>query len=549
MSEAKIAHYQLLSRLGQGAMGVVFRARDERLQRDVAIKLLQVSLDQGEAADYAARLLQEARSAARLNHPGIITVYDCGEWRGKPYLAMELVQGVTLKALLDKRGKLAVKDVIGLAKQMFSALAHAHVHDVVHRDIKPANLMLTQNGRLKITDFGIAQLPASDLTRTGTVLGSPRYMSPEQLGGQKIDGRADLYSVGVVLYQALTGQVPFDGEHTMSIIFNILHAEPTDPRQLTPETPAWLAAVILRCLAKSREQRFANAEQALLALHNAAEIQTDPVSPTQTKPDLDSAATQAERDKVAPDARQANSPLMRWLLQTLEMLHWLVLNLWSILLLCAKAIRPVVRTLGEQIRIWMPRLAAATWRGWCWAKPHLLRGGQKLGELGQLLWRQWLKWPRPAQWASGGLTILLMVAGAWSLRPAPMIEPSMEVGREEVVVIPENQVNQAEPVSDFVPVEPQVAKSEHVKAKADPHPREAIDPTVDNAQSAPDNTRTEPVVQTSKSEISDLGNAISRNLKATQKQLQGSVDGLMACIEGDAQCQKSNPPQQPQHRR
>ncbi len=294
MSTVQIAHYQLLERLGKGAMGVVYRARDLRLERDVALKVLDVGdLGETQAIDYSTRLLQEARSAARLNHPGIITIYDCGTWEGQPYLAMELLEGRSLKTLLDQQGTLSVKQVASLAKQMFDALEHAHAAQVVHRDIKPANLMLMANGRLKIMDFGIAQQPTSELTQAGTLVGSPRYMAPEQISGQKQDGRADLFSVGIVLYEALTGHPPFVGEQPISIAYNILHTAPTDPRTLRPDTPDWLAELILKCLAKQREDRYPDAHAArnalLLGSRSARQTGSDATTrprrrPSQTEP-------------------------------------------------------------------------------------------------------------------------------------------------------------------------------------------------------------------------------------------------------------------------
>lgn len=406
MSQPKIAHYQLQSRLGQGAMGVVFRARDERLERDVAIKLLQVSLDAAEAADYAARLLQEARSAARLNHPGIITVYDCGEWRGKSYLAMELVQGITLKDILEKRSTLSVRDAVRIAKQMFAALAHAHAHDVVHRDIKPANLMLTQDGRLKITDFGIAQLPASDLTRTGTILGSPRYMSPEQLAGTKLDGRADIYSAGVVLYQALTGKVPFDGETTMNIVFNILHSEPADPLSFNPEIPPWLASLILRCLAKKREARFASAAEVLTAIQLAG-------ADTASTPQFTAADSTAEvkEQTNAAAIEDKVSPLWSWLQHTAVTLMWLLQQAARALKALAQRLWPYCILAAAQLKRWTPIVFAALARTWRAMQPQLRAGFSWINT-------RFLALPKRAQAA---LVLLCLALLTWLMWPSPQI--------------------------------------------------------------------------------------------------------------------------------
>ena len=455
MSQPNIAHYQLLSRLGQGAMGVVFRARDERLERDVAIKLLQVSLDNAEAADYAARLLQEARSAARLNHPGIITVFDCGEWRGKPYLAMELVQGISLKAVLEKRGTLAVRDVIRIAKQIFSALAHAHHHDVVHRDIKPANLMLTKDGRLKITDFGIAQLPASDLTRTGTILGSPRYMSPEQLAGSKLDGRADIYSAGVVLYQALTGKVPFDGETTMNIVFHILHSEPTNPRELNAAVPPWLVDLILRCLAKKREDRFASADEVLQAIQSAGIDTVASIKPTE------SAAVNEPEIEVAEQPAAAaveQSPILSWLQQTAVTLTWVLQQTWFLLGKILRQLWPWLLRATAMIKKWVPIACAQLLRAWHLIQPVLktavVRAKQQFLALPKQLQLAivgcgfaslaWLLWPNPdREIAAATITWSSPSTPSSSEQALPIVSHPMEPAQNEakpiepVLVTPE----------------------------------------------------------------------------------------------------------------
>ncbi|MFC4161645.1 serine/threonine-protein kinase [Chitinimonas lacunae] len=262
----RLAYYRITEVLGQGAMGVVYRAVDERLDRPVALKVLHLHLDASHRAEYNARLQLEARSAARLNHAAIITVYECGEIDGQSYLAMELVEGRTLRQVLEHEGRLPPDELEELARQLFDALAYAHARDVVHRDIKPANLMLTSDGRLKITDFGIAQLPSNDLTRTGALIGSPGYMAPEQIQSKRVDGRADLFAAGVVLYQAATGVAPFDSEQLASTVYRILYEEPADPRAINPAVPDTLAQLIMRCLKKDRNQRFADAEQALAML-------------------------------------------------------------------------------------------------------------------------------------------------------------------------------------------------------------------------------------------------------------------------------------------
>jgi serine/threonine protein kinase len=410
MSQPNIAHYQLQSRLGQGAMGVVFRAHDERLERDVALKLLQVNLAKEEAADYAARLLQEARSAARLNHPGIITVYDCGEWRGKPYLAMELVQGITLKDWLEKRGALSIRQVISIARQIFAALGHAHRHKVIHRDIKPANLMLTKEGRLKITDFGIAQLPASDLTRTGTVLGSPRYMSPEQLAGKQLDGRADLYSAGVVLYQCLTGKAPFDGETTMNIVYQVLHFNPPAPHEIRPEVPRALSDLVMRCLAKSADQRFASLDAALAALL-AGEVdpQSQPRSPEDPTQAFD---THSGAEAATPSS---TSPLWPWVAQTGVLLAWLGRH----------GLRGA-RCLGRWLWRGLQMLARGLqrWTPVVWAKSQMMyqQLSPRVNAVAGRSWRRFRALPARGQSASCVVLGAILLWGLWPRSPVAEIE-------------------------------------------------------------------------------------------------------------------------------
>lgn len=303
----KLGHYRIDATLGQGAMGVVYRAVDERLDRTVALKVLRLNLSAEERAEYAPRLQQEAKSAARLNHPNIITVYDCGDVDGQTYLAIEYVEGKTLQQLLENGVKISNGRVLKLAGQLFGALAYAHEHEVVHRDIKPANLMLTADGRLKITDFGIAQLPASDLTRAGTLVGSPRYMAPEQIEGKKLDGRADIFAAGIVLYEVLTGVRPFDGEHVATIAYRILHEQPTDIRSLNPEVSPWLAELVMRCLEKDPAKRFQTAREARSALREQANQ-----AKTGAHPELADTNPSAAAPELPAAPEVAATPLRRY---------------------------------------------------------------------------------------------------------------------------------------------------------------------------------------------------------------------------------------------
>ncbi|WP_269533911.1 serine/threonine-protein kinase [Chitinimonas sp. BJYL2] len=302
----RLGHYRINAVLGQGAMGTVYRAVDERLDRTVALKVLKLDLNTDDRAEYAARLQQEARSAARLNHPNIITVYDCGDIDGYAYLAIEYVEGKTLESYIAGGLKVSVSKTIKLAGQLFGALAYAHEHQVVHRDIKPGNLMLTADGRLKITDFGIAQLPASDLTRAGTLVGSPRYMAPEQIEGKKLDGRADVFAAGIVLYQLLTGVRPFDGDHVATIAYRILHEQPTRPRELASDLPPWLDDFVMRCLEKDPAKRFQSAREARHALREQATA--SPVKEPTAPPE-----PQVHSTETVSPAQRSTSPKWRLL--------------------------------------------------------------------------------------------------------------------------------------------------------------------------------------------------------------------------------------------
>ncbi len=236
----KIGRYEVLEELGQGAMGTVYRARDPLIERTVAIKTVSILLLQQEGADAESRFLREAQSAGRLSHPNIVTIYDVGEADGLAYIAMEYLTGMTLRDVINK-GQIPLELALDTAVQMAEALAFAHEHGVIHRDIKPANVVVTgQRGHVKLTDFGIAHLVNSNHTKTGQMLGSPRYMSPEQAMGREIDGRSDIFSLGAVLYEMLTGHYAFDGDSLPSIVYRVISEIPVAAESLRPQLPAEL---------------------------------------------------------------------------------------------------------------------------------------------------------------------------------------------------------------------------------------------------------------------------------------------------------------------
>ncbi len=259
MANPKIGRYEILSALGQGAMGVVYRATDPLLERTVAIKTISLELSRDEFDEFERRFYREASSAGRLNHPNIVTIHDVGNNDDIAYMAMEFLEGNELRDILDVGGLMAPERVTAIASQVADGLAFAHAHGVVHRDIKPSNIMILKNGVVKITDFGIALIPSSSRTMAGMVLGSPKYMSPEQVVGQDVDGRSDIFSLGVVLYEMLTGKPPFSGDNISAIMFRILNEMPPPPGDLRPELPKAFNDIVARALAKHPDDRYQDA--------------------------------------------------------------------------------------------------------------------------------------------------------------------------------------------------------------------------------------------------------------------------------------------------
>jgi len=270
----KIGRYEIVEERGHGAMGSVFLARDPAMDRIVALKTIHaIALSGPQSNEYRERFYGEARAAGRLAHPGIVPVFDVGEQDGLPFLVMEYIEGQTLADAAKTGHRLTLERVCELGQQIAEALGYAHKHGVVHRDIKPANILLTSKEkygieRPKITDFGVAKLAASQLTTTGQLLGTPAFMPPEQFTGSVIDGRSDLFSLGVILYWLATGDQPFPGETVTAVSYKVVHTEPVPPRRLNPAISAELEHAILRCLAKDPAARYQTGED--LAYHLAA---------------------------------------------------------------------------------------------------------------------------------------------------------------------------------------------------------------------------------------------------------------------------------------
>ena len=240
-------------------MGTVYKAIDPLIERTVAIKTINLNLSKEELAEFEERFYREAKSAGRLNHSNIVTIYDVGETEDTAYIAMEYLEGESLREMLDSGVVMPIDMIVKIASRIASALNYAHENQVVHRDIKPANIMITSNRDVKIMDFGIAQIPTGSRTQLGTVLGSPKYMAPEQVAGQSTDGKTDIFALGVVLYEMLTGVTPFNGDNLSAIMFKILHAEPAPPSTINPRVPPVFDRIISRALAKRPEDRYPSA--------------------------------------------------------------------------------------------------------------------------------------------------------------------------------------------------------------------------------------------------------------------------------------------------
>jgi tRNA A-37 threonylcarbamoyl transferase component Bud32 len=263
---ARIGKYEILGKLGQGAMGEVFRARDPVLNREVAVKRITAGLDVDETV--RRRFRREAEAAAKLAHPNIITVYEAGLEGEQLYLAMELLDGVDLKHALAARA-MSLDEKLAVALQVCEGVALAHSNEIVHRDLKPANIHILPSGKVKILDFGLARFSGSEMTSTGMVMGTPHYMSPEQVRGLRADARSDVFALGCVFYEMLSGRKPFDAESMHGVLFKIMQEDPVPLGEAAPGTPEPIAHVVEKALAKDPADRYANATDLLAALRQA----------------------------------------------------------------------------------------------------------------------------------------------------------------------------------------------------------------------------------------------------------------------------------------
>jgi len=268
-----LGRYEVIKQLGKGAMGIVYLGQDPRINRTTAIKTIRFSDDfePEEAEKMKEKFFREAESAGTLSHPNIVTIYDAGHEQDLAYIAMEFLEGEELEKFTSKDNLLPMRKVIDHIADITDALAYAHQKGIVHRDVKPANIMLLKTGIVKITDFGIARITATSKTQTGVVKGTPYYMSPEQFAGKKVDGRSDIFSVGVLLFQLLTGELPFYGENPMALMNQIMNVPHPDPRKFNPKIVKPLVAIINKSLEKDRKKRYQKASQMTAHLRELGE--------------------------------------------------------------------------------------------------------------------------------------------------------------------------------------------------------------------------------------------------------------------------------------
>jgi tRNA A-37 threonylcarbamoyl transferase component Bud32 len=259
-----LGRYEILQELGQGAMGIVYLGRDPSINREVAVKTINYAdIAPDELDEVKARFFREAEAAGKLSHPNIVTIYDMGEDHDMAYIAMELLKGKELTHFCQKNQLMPVKRVLNVVSAVAQALGYAHSQQVVHRDIKPANILHLDDNQIKVADFGIARVISSSKTQTGIIFGTPNYMSPEQVAGKKVDGRSDLFSLGVVFYELLSGARPFKGDNMTALLYAVAKTDYVSLAEIAPKVPSCCVKVVERLLAKGVSQRYQSASQVI----------------------------------------------------------------------------------------------------------------------------------------------------------------------------------------------------------------------------------------------------------------------------------------------
>jgi tetratricopeptide (TPR) repeat protein len=266
----KIGKYKIIGELGKGAMGIVYRGLDPDINREVAIKLIRFDMvsEDSEKEDAARRFIREAQSAGNLEHPNIITIYEVGREDNQTFIVMQCVDGESLKQAISAGKRFSPAEVVDLMTCLCDALELAHQNKIVHRDIKPGNILLDKQGRPYLVDFGVARMEMSTMTQSGTIVGTPSYMSPEQIQGIRVDARADIFSLGVIIYEMLTGKRPFEGDHITTIVYKIMNEEPTNIREMKRDLPEGFDQVIKKALEKDANKRYQSCKELAADLKN-----------------------------------------------------------------------------------------------------------------------------------------------------------------------------------------------------------------------------------------------------------------------------------------
>lgn len=274
--------YRIETLIGHGGLTTVYRALDIRHNRFVALKFLHSYF--ADDPEFKRRFRSEAKLQARLRHPGIVQVYDVGEVDGQLYMALEYIEGGNLADWIVIRGPMPVDVAVQVVVQVGNALAYIHKQGLIHRDVKPSNILMANDGRIHLSDLGIAMQPGSSMTQTGTIVGTPAYMSPEHAQGKRLDARSDIFSLGLVLYQLLTGRAPFETDSTLAVLYSVIHESPPPLRQFRPDIPPYLEGVVLKAIAKDPAKRFQTADEFVVALQRVSERRPTDAMPTMLSP-------------------------------------------------------------------------------------------------------------------------------------------------------------------------------------------------------------------------------------------------------------------------